>query len=576
MANLKSIEKSEILILVVDDDTTNVVLLSVILQKLGYNVVTAYNGEEAVEKFVEFNPDMVLMDIMMPVMNGYDATSLIKEKEGDEFVPIIFITALSEDKALAKCIEVGGNDFLVKPYNPILIEAKINSFLHLRGIYHSEKEKTNNLKKHGDWLDNEYRISQQVINKILKKESLLNSGVQCKISPKAIFNGDLLMVEKTPDNVTRILIGDFTGHGLSGAIGSIPVAGIFSSMTEKGFSIDILVREINNRLLAVLPSGIFFAAAIIDYNPREKRVTIWNGGNPEVVIYSSRTKSVKKLIASENYPFSVVDNEQMSFSVSEVYVEEGDRVLAFTDGVLNTQDRTTKSIKDVGILDVVSSISHEDELFDKLIEHLNKENRDGAQIDDITLVELQINNEVSTIEEPSNSVGKNKTVNEGTSWKMAYKLEAPVLKKMDPLPMLMQGISELEEVGGHKQAIYLVMRELYANAVEHGILRLDSRIKQQENGFEKFFSEKDKLLGDLVSGCVEIEVEFSMVDQNRSVEITIRDSGDGFTFGEMEKSNAESSYHGRGISMLNNLCGRVVYNDAGNQATAVYTWINEN
>jgi len=576
VANLQSIEKSEILILVVDDDTTNVVLLSVILQKLGYNVVTAYNGQEAIEKFNEFRPDMVLMDIMMPVMNGYDATTAIKECEGDEFVPIIFITALTEDKALAKCIEVGGNDFLVKPYNPILIDAKIDSFLHLRGIYHSEKEKSDNLKKHGDWLDNEYRISQQVINKILKKESLLNSGVQCKISPKAIFNGDLLMVEKTPDDVTRILIGDFTGHGLSGAIGSIPVAGIFSSMTEKGFSIDILVREINSRLLNVLPSGIFFAAAIIDYNPREKRITIWNGGNPEIVVYSSRTKSVKKLVASDNYPFAVVDNDQMSFSVSEVYVEKGDRVLAFTDGVLNTQDKTTKSIKDIGVLDVISSIGHENELFEKLIEHLNKENREGAQIDDITLIELQVNNEVSTIEEPSNSVGENKVVNEGSSWRLAYKLEAPVLKKMDPMPMLMQGISELEDVGAHKQAIYLIMRELYANAVEHGILRLDSRIKQQENGFEKFFSEKDKLLSELVSGFVEIEVSFSMVDQNRIVEITIRDSGDGFSFGEMEKSNAQTSYHGRGISMLNNLCGRVLFNESGNEATAVYTWVSEN
>ena len=576
MANLQNIEKGEILILVVDDDTTNVVLLSVILQKLGYNVVTAYNGQEAIEKFTEFRPDMVLMDIMMPVMNGYDATTAIKEREGDEFVPIIFITALTEDKALAKCIEVGGNDFLVKPYNPILIEAKIDSFLHLRGIYHSEREKTDNLKRHGDWLDNEYRISQQVINKILKKESLLNSGVQCKISPKAIFNGDLLMVEKTPDNVTRILIGDFTGHGLSGAIGSIPVAGIFSSMTEKGFSIDILVKEINNRLLSVLPSGVFFAAAVVDYNPREKRITIWNGGNPEIVIYSSRSKSVKKLVASENYPFAVVDNDQMSFSMTEVYVEKGDRILAFTDGVLNTQDRITKSIKDIGILDVVSSIDHENELFEKIIEHLNKENRDGAQIDDITLVELQIDNEISTIEDSSNLVEKNKIVNEGPSWRMSFKLEAPVLKKMDPMPMLMQGISELEDVGGHKQAIYLIMRELYANALEHGILRLDSRIKQQENGFERFFSEKEKLLNELNKGFVEIEIAFSIADQNRIVEITIRDSGNGFTFGEMEKSNAGSSYHGRGISMLNNLCGRVLYNDVGNQATAVYTWVSEN
>ena len=74
-----------------------------------YEVVEAVNGEQAIECFSLHEPDIIFMDVMMPVMDGYEATRRIKALAGDHFVPVIFLTAMSDEKALARCIEVGGD-----------------------------------------------------------------------------------------------------------------------------------------------------------------------------------------------------------------------------------------------------------------------------------------------------------------------------------------------------------------------------------------------------------------------------------------------------------------------------------
>ena len=102
-------------ILVVDDDHTNRLVLKAMLEKEGHQVIQAENGRIAVGYACEYLPDMILMDVMMPEMDGYEATTMIKEKLSSIFIPVIFITAVADSDALAKCIEAGGDDFITKP-----------------------------------------------------------------------------------------------------------------------------------------------------------------------------------------------------------------------------------------------------------------------------------------------------------------------------------------------------------------------------------------------------------------------------------------------------------------------------
>jgi len=114
-------------VLVVDDTATNRQLLQVFLRKLGCNVLTAENGALAVEAFQRESPDLILMDVMMPVMDGYEATRRIKALAGTQWVPIVFLSALDKDENLVAGLEAGGDDYLAKPVNFVVLNAKLRS-----------------------------------------------------------------------------------------------------------------------------------------------------------------------------------------------------------------------------------------------------------------------------------------------------------------------------------------------------------------------------------------------------------------------------------------------------------------
>ena len=115
----------DITILVVDDDVTNRLVLRALLKESGFKTLEAENGKVAVAVVEEHHVDIILMDIMMPVMDGYEAARIIKTNH-DVFIPIIFLTAMTDEAALAECIKVGGDDFLTKPVDFAMLKEKLN------------------------------------------------------------------------------------------------------------------------------------------------------------------------------------------------------------------------------------------------------------------------------------------------------------------------------------------------------------------------------------------------------------------------------------------------------------------
>lgn len=114
-------------ILVVDDTATNRQILAVFLKKLGHVVTMAEDGAQAVSLFAAKPFDLVIMDVMMPVMDGYEATRRIKAMCGERWVPVIFLSALDKDENLVAGLEAGGDDYLPKPINFVVLEAKLRS-----------------------------------------------------------------------------------------------------------------------------------------------------------------------------------------------------------------------------------------------------------------------------------------------------------------------------------------------------------------------------------------------------------------------------------------------------------------
>ncbi len=117
------------LILVVDDNEMNRDMLSRRLKRLGHRTMVAEDGQKALDAIHENQFDLVLLDIMMPNLNGYDTLEQIKTTESTQHIPVIMISAVDDLESVVRCIELGAEDYLFKPFNPVLLKARVGASL---------------------------------------------------------------------------------------------------------------------------------------------------------------------------------------------------------------------------------------------------------------------------------------------------------------------------------------------------------------------------------------------------------------------------------------------------------------
>ncbi len=134
-------------ILVVDDVAVNVQLLTTYLTSVGYNVIAARDGQEALEKVVACNPDLVLLDVMMPKFNGFEVCERIKAEEATRIVPVIMVTALNEIEDKIKATEAGADDFVSKPFNKLELLTRVKSLLRIKELHDQLNAKVKELEE---------------------------------------------------------------------------------------------------------------------------------------------------------------------------------------------------------------------------------------------------------------------------------------------------------------------------------------------------------------------------------------------------------------------------------------------
>jgi PAS domain S-box-containing protein len=164
-------------ILAADDNKTNLHIIKVFLTKLGHEAILAENGQEAVRKFVDERPDMILMDIMMPVMDGFEASRQIKALCKELWIPLIFVSAMSRDENLVEGLEAGGDDYLTKPINFVVLEAKIRSMQRSLEMQ----------RQAGEALKRLQTVSDAVMEAILTLDEFGNI-LGCNKAVESIFN----------------------------------------------------------------------------------------------------------------------------------------------------------------------------------------------------------------------------------------------------------------------------------------------------------------------------------------------------------------------------------------------------
>lgn len=556
-------------ILIAEDNAADRMLLSTIVSRQGHRSLTASNGLEAVALFERERPQLVLMDALMPVMDGFEAARQIKQMAGEELVPIIFLTSLTEGEALVRCLEAGGDDFLAKPYNRVILEAKINAMDRLRRLQDTVLQQRDLIAQHNEYLLNEQRVAKAVFDKVAHSGCLAAPNIRYLQSPYALFNGDLLLAAFKPSGGMHVLLGDFTGHGLPAAIGAMPLAEVFYGMTAKGYSLTEILREINAKLKRILPLGVFCCATLLNISFQRRVVEVWNGGLPDG--YLLRADGGERVpLVSRHLPLGVLEPAAFNDHYEVFPLELGDRVFLLSDGVLEACNQQGELFGEKRLLRVFAANRQPAQLFADIQQALLQFR--GELQDDVSLVE------VSMVEEGSLSRGPLIFTGSGQlsplDWSASFEFRGETLRRFNPLPFLLQLLLEVEGLRPQSGALYSVLAELYSNALEHGVLGLDSSLKCDAEGFAEYYLQRSTRLAQLREGYVRFHLQLVPESGGGRLTIRVEDSGSGFD-GQaiLEQQLRVDRLCGRGLALVRQLSERCTWPEDGQGVSVEFSWL---
>ncbi|MBD3671365.1 MAG: SpoIIE family protein phosphatase [Gammaproteobacteria bacterium] len=365
-------------ILLTDDEEFGREQVCLMLEEAGHNVILATTGTEAIMMYEQYHPDLIIMDVVMPEMNGYEAAREIKSRSGEHFIPIIFLTALSDDNELVMCIENGGDDFLIKPVNPAILHARIYAMQRI-------SELNNRLFEYQARTEDELTLAKHIFEKVTTRGTERHERLSYVNEPAGHFSGDILIHTEVEAGRYYILLGDFTGHGLTAAIGAIPASDIFHTMAKKNAPIHVIAEEINKKLSNLLPVSHFLAATLISVDFRDNSFSILNCGLPNAYLFNLAGE-VQQEYKSNNLALGILPSNSYKESVVHTQVKEtGYRLLAASDGLIEAHnpegdlyglERLFEAVKTSEPTDFVGSIRQD----------LGQFMQGHTQLDDITIM----------------------------------------------------------------------------------------------------------------------------------------------------------------------------------------------
>ncbi|ARU56279.1 response regulator [Oleiphilus messinensis] len=550
-------------VLVVDDQRANRELLTWILEDYGHESTEAENGQEAVDKFIETKPDLVLLDVMMPVMDGYEAARIIKSHAGDQYIPIIFLTAMTDDDALIKCLEAGGDDFLSKPIDEVVLQAKIKAHTRTQELNEQVRKKNQELVYLHNRIQREHEMGEHVLSNAMRENFYDAPNIRHYMSPMSKFNGDLFLVTAKPSGGVYGLLGDFTGHGLAASIGAIPVSQTFFAMTQKNFPASEIVAALNSTLSRFLPDHMFCALTFFELNHAGSQLIVWSGGLPDCYVMRPG-QGVVKHIESKHMPLGVLEPHEFESDVEIVSLKEGDRVILYTDGIIESLNEVGDMYGVERLLEIINR--GKEDILGAVLDDFHRFKKGKEQDDDISLIEL------TAQKLPASAAAAQVTNRPPIPWSLTVELTPQEFKSIaDPVEQLVSMLPKYSPLIEHRDVLHTIIKELYSNSLEHGMLSLNSDIKMQDDGFELYYQLRGERLSALDQGRIAIRLHYQPQENGDEISIEVQDSGSGYEIADIKHGESEEMNHGRGLMLIRSLCKSVELCDEGRMVRVVYS-----
>lgn len=488
-------------------------------------------------------------------------------------LPVIIVSNDYDELTVSMCLGLGSVDFLSRPIEGIPLRVRIHSLMYMAESQLAINSQAQELDYYHDMEQREQDIAKSIFNTVLRKENLELEGIRYQLSSMSVFNGDLLLAAKAPQGNLHLFVGDFTGHGLSASIGSLPTSEIFYAMTAKGFEPVDIVSEINRRLKQLLPVGIFLASCFVEVSATGETASFWVGGIPDVMILRAENHEVVKL-RSRHLPMGVLPHTQFNTAMDVIALEPDDRIFLMTDGVIETQTPEGELFGDVRLDGVFARAKTTDQVFDDILTALDDFRAGEKQSDDVTLLEYcgADVHDAETVIEDLPAVGDGASVD----WEMRMNMKPEVLRSFDPRPLLTQLLVEVQGLNEHRERLYLVIAELFSNALEHGVLGLSSELKSSPEGFAQYYLEREQSLENLSEGFVQFHLVHTPTQDGGQLSIDVKDTGKGFDYEAVNNEkclSSKDSFCGRGVPLMRKICSSIEYFRPGNHVRVTYDWV---
>lgn len=372
-------------ILVVDDNKINRMTLSRSLEQLGYQVELAEDGEQALKQVAEQPFDLLLLDILMPKLDGFQVLARLQENGGLHELPVIVISALDDMESVVRGIEMGAEDFLPKPFDPVLLRARIGASLEKKRLREAEKAV----------VEREYQTAAGIQRGILPKSLPQQPGWEfgAVISPARQVGGDFYDFIEVGDGRLGVMVGDVSDKGFPAALVMAMYVALMRSEARHESSPAELLRITNRRLMQMNNTGfITLLYGVLDSTSGQFD---YARAGHHLPLIARSDGTISEPDSQPGQPLGLFDEPLID--QQSVQLEPDDSLILYTDGIPDATDHAGVTYGEERFrswLEGAGARSPQ-ELCDQLVYELVQYQEPHGQFDDMTVLAFRYAKESS-------------------------------------------------------------------------------------------------------------------------------------------------------------------------------------
>jgi phosphoserine phosphatase RsbU/P len=369
-------------VLIVDDVKANVDILVHALRD-EYKLSVAMDGATALRNTEKSPPDLVLLDIVMPGLDGYEVCRKLREREATREIPVMFLSSLEDVQNKAKGFEVGGNDYLTKPFEVLEVKARVRSLLKAKAYADAVREA----------MARDLRIAREIQMGILPADpAAVTKGtglsVHAVIEPAREVGGDLYEVLRVSDDRIVVALGDVSGKGIPAALFMAVVVTVLRTLARQVAEPDEILRRLNDALCEQNPRGMFVTLQCLVFDLAGRRVSCAGAGHHQLAVLSA-SRPPRLACASTGRPAGLMPLNPIERET--LTIEDGDTFVLFSDGVseaMNPADDFYGEERLLATLDAARGETPADAVA-RVMDDVRAFAAGAKQSDDITVVAAQ-------------------------------------------------------------------------------------------------------------------------------------------------------------------------------------------